>query len=74
MCLSSVCWSGENANLRSRRPAIQQARCLSGVIANGRLWRKAVVYSNADVGDVLSLASDGVRSKSADGDAPAMLM
>jgi len=40
----------------------------------GRSWRKAVVYSNAGVGDVLSLASDGVRSKSADGDAPAMLM
>jgi hypothetical protein len=39
-----------------------------------RLWREAVVYSNADVGDVLSVASDGVRSKSADGDAPAMLM
>ena len=42
--------------------------------ANDRFWREAVVYSNADVGDVLSLASDGVRSKSADGDAPAMLM
>jgi hypothetical protein len=43
-------------------------------ITRVRFWREAVVYSNADVGDVLSLASDGVRSKSADGDAPAMLM